>query len=44
MRASLYNAMPQEGVDALVAFMQEFERSAAEPPVALRHQSATIGR
>jgi len=27
MRASLYNAMPQEGVDALVAFMQEFERS-----------------
>ncbi|NGP54607.1 3-phosphoserine/phosphohydroxythreonine transaminase [Thioalkalivibrio sp. XN8] len=26
MRASLYNAMPQEGVDALVAFMQEFER------------------
>ncbi len=27
MRASLYNAMPQEGVDALVAFMKEFERS-----------------
>jgi len=27
MRASLYNAMPQEGVDALVAFMQEFERT-----------------
>jgi phosphoserine aminotransferase len=27
MRASLYNAMPQEGVDALVAFMAEFERS-----------------
>jgi phosphoserine aminotransferase len=26
MRASLYNAMPQEGVDALVAFMAEFER------------------
>ncbi len=26
MRASLYNAMPQEGVDALVAFMGEFER------------------
>jgi phosphoserine aminotransferase len=26
MRASLYNAMPQEGVDALVTFMQEFER------------------
>ena len=27
MRASLYNAMPQDGVDALVAFMREFERS-----------------
>lgn len=27
MRASLYNAMPQEGVDALVAFMREFERN-----------------
>lgn len=26
MRASLYNAMPQEGVEALVAFMREFER------------------
>ena len=26
MRASLYNAMPAEGVDALVAFMAEFER------------------
>jgi len=26
MRASLYNAMPQEGVDALVAFMADFER------------------
>ena len=26
MRASLYNAMPPEGVDALVDFMQEFER------------------
>ncbi|HLS82061.1 MAG TPA: 3-phosphoserine/phosphohydroxythreonine transaminase [Steroidobacter sp.] len=26
MRASLYNAMPMEGVDALVAFMKEFER------------------
>jgi phosphoserine aminotransferase len=26
MRASLYNAMPQEGVTALVAYMQEFER------------------
>ena len=27
MRASIYNAMPQEGVDALVGFMQEFERT-----------------
>jgi phosphoserine aminotransferase len=26
MRASLYNAMPMEGVEALIAFMQEFER------------------
>ncbi len=26
MRASLYNAMPMEGVEALVGFMQEFER------------------
>ena len=26
MRASLYNAMPLEGVEALVAFMREFER------------------
>ena len=26
IRASLYNAMPEAGVDALVAFMQEFER------------------
>jgi phosphoserine aminotransferase len=26
MRASLYNAMPLEGVQALVAFMQDFER------------------
>ncbi len=25
MRASIYNAMPEEGVDALVHFMQEFE-------------------
>ncbi len=24
MRASIYNAMPEEGVDALIAFMQEF--------------------
>ena len=27
MRASIYNAFPQEGVDALVQFMREFERS-----------------
>jgi phosphoserine aminotransferase len=26
MRASIYNAMPTEGVDALIAFMREFER------------------
>jgi phosphoserine aminotransferase len=26
MRASIYNAMPMEGVDALVTFMKEFER------------------
>ena len=24
MRASIYNAMPAEGVDALVAFMEKF--------------------
>jgi phosphoserine aminotransferase len=24
MRASIYNAMPEEGVDALISFMQEF--------------------
>ena len=28
MRASIYNAMPEEGVEALVAFMEEFERRA----------------
>jgi phosphoserine aminotransferase len=27
MRASIYNAFPEEGVDALVQFMQEFERT-----------------
>jgi phosphoserine aminotransferase len=27
MRASIYNAMPIEGVQALIAFMQQFERS-----------------
>jgi phosphoserine aminotransferase len=26
MRASIYNAFPETGVDALVSFMQEFER------------------
>src|SRR3546814_1753 len=26
MRASIYNAMPMEGVQALVSFMREFER------------------
>jgi len=25
MRASIYNAMPEEGVDALIAFMQDFQ-------------------
>jgi phosphoserine aminotransferase len=27
MRASIYNAMPEAGVDALIAFMSEFEKS-----------------
>jgi phosphoserine aminotransferase len=26
MRASIYNAFPEDGVDALVDFMREFER------------------
>jgi phosphoserine aminotransferase len=26
MRASIYNAFPESGVDALVGFMREFER------------------
>jgi phosphoserine aminotransferase len=26
MRASIYNAMPEAGVDALIEFMREFER------------------
>ena len=26
MRASIYNAMPMAGVEALVEFMQEFQR------------------
>jgi phosphoserine aminotransferase len=25
MRASIYNAMPMKGVDALIAFMKKFE-------------------
>jgi phosphoserine aminotransferase len=27
LRASLYNAMPEAGVDALIAFMSDFEAS-----------------
>jgi phosphoserine aminotransferase len=27
MRASIYNAMPEAGVDALIGFMAEFERT-----------------
>ncbi len=27
MRASIYNAMPEEGVDALIAFMEKFEKA-----------------
>ena len=30
MRASIYNAMPKEGVEALVAFMKKFEEEHAE--------------
>jgi phosphoserine aminotransferase len=29
MRASIYNAMPEEGVDRLIEFMQDFERANA---------------
>ena len=29
MRASIYNAMPEKGVDALIAFMDEFEKNNA---------------
>jgi phosphoserine aminotransferase len=25
MRASIYNAMPPEGIDALITFMKEFQ-------------------
>jgi phosphoserine aminotransferase len=28
MRASIYNAMPMEGVKALIEFMHDFERRA----------------
>jgi phosphoserine aminotransferase len=28
MRASIYNAFPEAGVDALIEFMREFERQA----------------
>ncbi len=27
MRASIYNAMPEEGVDALISFMEQFEKN-----------------
>jgi phosphoserine aminotransferase len=27
MRASIYNAFPEDGVDVLVSFMKEFERN-----------------
>jgi phosphoserine aminotransferase len=27
MRASIYNAMPKDGVEALIAFMKEFEKA-----------------
>lgn len=27
MRASIYNAMPEEGIDALIAYMQDFEKN-----------------
>jgi len=29
MRASIYNAMPTEGIDALIKFMQEFQKKNA---------------
>ena len=29
MRASIYNAVPMDAIDALVAFMEEFERNNA---------------
>lgn len=33
MRASIYNAMPIEGVEKLVEFMREFERSVSNAPL-----------
>ena len=36
MRASIYNAFPEEGVDALVQFMQEFEKQNAYSPLLRR--------
>ena len=35
MRASIYNAFPEDGVDALVAFMREFERRTASGMVTI---------
>ena len=32
MRASIYNAFPKAGVEALVAFMKEFERAHRSAP------------
>ena len=36
MRASIYNAFPEDGVDALVSFMKEFEQTARVSKRALR--------
>ena len=33
IRASIYNAMPREGVESLATFMREFKRNAANPVV-----------
>jgi phosphoserine aminotransferase len=27
MRASIYNAMPEEGVNALISFMKDFQKT-----------------
>jgi phosphoserine aminotransferase len=32
IRASIYNAMPREGVEALAAFMREFQERNEGPP------------